>query len=348
LYQSLTAAQLKQQIDAEQAFSAWQDAVAKAQDFRGGMHWKTVSGKEYLYKTLDRKGNAKSLGARSEKTQSIESHFTAQKVASSERVKSLGESIDIHAKINAALRLGSAPVVVADLCLRLHQAGLLGHSLMVIGTNSLFAYEAMAGVRFDKDILATTDIDLLWDHKARVRLAVSDDIAEPSLLALLQKVDKTFQIVQGQSFRAANDKGYMVDLIRQMPNPPWRHEPDRFFTNQDIGTSNGSTHSADLIATDIWNMKWLLNAPRVQQTAIAVNGQMFPLCVPDPRAYAMFKLWLGQSLERNPLKKSRDLAQAKALVSLVQDKLPHLAKDWHQIRSFPADIAKQVMAQLTP
>jgi hypothetical protein len=67
----------------------------------------------------------------------------------------------------------------------------------------------------------------------------------------------------------------------------------------------------------------------------------------DPRAYAMFKLWLGQSLERNPLKKkSRDLAQAKALAALVQDKLPHLAKDWHQIRSFPADIAKQAMAQL--
>jgi Nucleotidyltransferase len=60
----------------------------------------------------------------------------------------------------------------------------------------------------------------------------------------------------------------------------------------------------------------------------------------------MFKLWLGQSLERNPLKKSRDLAQAKALVALVQDKLPHLAKDWHQIRSFPADIAKQAMAKL--
>jgi hypothetical protein len=343
LYQSLTTAQLKQQIDAEQAFSAWQDAWAKAQDFRGGMHWKTVSGKEYLYKTLDRKGNAKSLGVRSDKTEGIESHFTAQKDLSNARVKSLGESIATHAKINAALRLGSAPVVVADLCLRLHQAGLLGRNLMVIGTNSLFAYEAMAGVRFDKAILATTDIDLLWDHKASVRLAVSDDVAEPSLLALLQKVDRTFQIVQGQSFRAANDKGYMVDLIRQMPNPPWKEEPDRFFTGQDKATGN----STDLVATDIWNMKWLLNAPRIEQTAIAVNGQMFPLCVPDPRAYAIFKLWLGQSLERNPLKKSRDLAQAKALAILVQDKLPHLATDWQQIRSFPADVARQVMAQLT-
>jgi hypothetical protein len=342
LRQPLTPAQLKQQIDAEQVFSAWQDAFAKAQDFRGGMHWKTVSGREYLYKTLDRKGNAKSMGVRSDKTEAIEAQFSAQKASAQARVLSLGEALATQTKINAALRLGSAPVVVAELCLRLNQAGLLGPSLMVIGTNSLFAYEAMAGVRFDKDIMATTDIDLLWDHKARVRLAASDDVAEPSLLALLQKVDKSFQIVQGQSFRAANDKGYMVDLIRQMPNPPWKDEPDRFFAGQ--GSQPGG--HADLIATDIWNMKWLLNAPRLQQTAIAVNGQMFPMCVPDPRAYAMFKLWLAQSLERNPLKKSRDLAQATALAALVQDKLPHLAHSWHQISSFPAEVSRSMMGTL--
>jgi hypothetical protein len=176
----------------------------------------------------------------------------------------------------------------------------------------------------------------LWDHKARVRFAITDDAAELGLLALLQKVDKSFQIVQGQSFRATNDKGYMVDLIRQMPNPPWKDEPDRFFAE------------GDLVATDIWNMKWLLNAPRVQQTAIALNGVMFPICAPDPRAYAMFKLWLAQSEERNPVKKSRDMAQAQAVAALVRDKLPHLAKNWGQIRSFPADVARQSVARLLP
>lgn len=342
IYQTLTEAQLKQQIDAEQAFAAWQDAAIKARDFAGGMHWKTVAGREYLYKSLDRKGNAKSLGARSDATEAIEQHFHAKKALSKSRMQSLGDTLVTHSKINAALRLGSAPSIVAELCTRLHQVGLLGNSLMIIGTNSLFAYEAMAGVRFARDILATTDIDLLWDHKARVSLATfgktPDDgpggVMEPSLLAILQKVDKSFQIVQGQSFRAANDKGYMVDLIRQMPNPPWKDEPDRFFSD------------GDLIATDIWNMKWLLNAPRVQQTAIALNGNMFPICAPDPRAYAMFKLWLGESVERNPLKKSRDLAQALALAALVKDKLPHLAKNWNQISSFPAEIARDALTKL--
>jgi hypothetical protein len=336
VYQSLSEAQLKQQIDAGQAYAAWQDAAMKARDYVGGMHWKTVAGKEYLYKTLDRKGNAKSLGVRSQATQDIEQHFNEQKSLSKARMQSLEDALDTHSKINAALRLGSAPNIVAQLCQRLHHAGLLGHSLMVIGTNSLLAYEAMAGVRFDRDIMATTDIDLLGDHKARVRLAVEGDLAEPSLLALLQKVDKSFQVVQNQNFRAANDKGFMVDLIRQMPKPPWKDEPDRFFAN------------GDLVATDIWNMKWLLNAPRVQHTAIAINGSMFPICAPDPRAYAMFKLWLAQSDERNPLKKSRDLAQAKALAALIQDKLPHLAKNWQHISSFPAAVAKDAVAKMMP
>ncbi len=338
IYQTLTEAQLKQQIDAEQAFSVWQDAATKARDFAGGMHWKTVAGKEYLYKSLDRKGNAKSLGVRSSATEAIEQHFHAQKALYKTRMQSLVNTLATHNKINAALRLGSAPSIVAELCTRLHQVGLMGQSLMVIGTNSLFAYEAMAGVRFARDILATTDIDLLWDHKARVRLAtlgdVPDAVVGPSLLAILQKVDKSFQIVQGQSFRAANDKGYLVDLIRQMPNPPWKDEPDRFFSE------------GDLIATDIWNIGWLLNAPRVQQTAIALNGNMFPICAPDPRAYAMFKLWLGESVERNPLKKSRDLAQALALAAMVKDKLPHLAKNWNQISSFPAEVARDALTKL--
>jgi hypothetical protein len=269
--------------------------------------------------------------------QDIERHFNENKALSKARMQAL----ETHGKINAALSLGSAPNIVAQLCQRLYQAGLLGNCLMVIGTNSLLAYEAMAGVRFDRDIVATTDIDLLWDHKARVRLAIDSDLSEPSLLALLQRVDKSFQIVQNQSFRAANDKGFMVDLIRQMPSPPWKDEPDRFFAKGDLsGDFNG-----DLIATDIWNMNWLLNAPRVQQIAVAINGSMFPICAPDPRACPMFKLWLAQSDERNPLKKSRDLAQAKALAVLIKDKLPHLAKNWQHISSFPAAVAKDAVTK---
>jgi hypothetical protein len=42
------------------------------------------------------------------------------------------------------------------------------------------------------------------------------------------------------------------------------------------------------------------------------------------------------------------LAQAKALAALIQDKLPHLAKNWHHISSFPAAVAKDAVAKLMP
>lgn len=332
----LTDAQQKQQIDAEQTYTAWQDAAARAREYAGGMHWKAIAGKEYLYKTLDRKGNAKSLGVLSDATEAIARQFNEHKALAKARLASLTDALATQSKINAALRLGSAPNIVAGLCNRLSDAGLLGSNLMVIGTHSLLAYESMAGVRFNRDIMATSDMDLLWDHKVPVRLAASDELAEPHLLQLLQKVDKSFQVVEKQNFRAANDKGFMVDLIRQMPDPPRCNEPDRFFAE------------GDQVATDIWNMKWLLNAPRVQQIAIAVNGEMFPICAPDPRAYAMFKLWLAQSDERDPVKKPRDLTQAVALAALITEKLPHLAKNWHQMRSFPAGIAIDAMAKLMP
>jgi Nucleotidyltransferase len=45
---------------------------------------------------------------------------------------------------------------------------------------------------------------------------------------------------------------------------------------------------------------------------------------PNPRACRAFKYWLSPSDERDPQKKSRDLAQAKAVYAVIQDRLPHL------------------------
>ncbi len=327
--------QAKQVIDAEQTYQAWWDAWRASRDYVGGMHWKAVAGKEYLYKTHDRKGNAKSLGARSSATEAIATEFHAGKQEAESRLKSLSERLRMQERVNAALRVGSAPNIVAQLCLKLAQTGLMGKSLMVIGTNSLYAYEAIAGVRFAREVMATRDIDLLWSHKAKLAFSTLNDdesASEDGLMGILQKVDKSFKRLDSQHFRAANDQGYLVDLIRQMPVPPWKAEPERM----------GNEH--DLIATDIWNMKWLLNAPRVEALAIAVNGSVFPITAPDPRAYCAFKYWLSQSDERDPQKKSRDLAQAKAVYGVIQERLPHLGTKWFELASIPRDVLKRVEA----
>lgn len=333
MYQPINSAQAKSAIDSEQILAAYRDAVTKAQDYAGGMHWKTVSGKEYLYRTLDRKGNAKSLGPRSEKTEQILAHFTHRKAEIADRVKSLKEQLEIQAKVNAAYRVGHVPNQVADVCIELDKAHLLDSNITVIGTNAMHVYEAMAGVRFPTDIMATVDIDLLWNHTSKLSVASSPHVKEEGLMGLLRKADSSYEIMGGQPFRAVSKTGYMVDLIRQMPDPPWADEPDRFFEQ-------------DLVATDIWNMKWLLGAPRVVQPVVANDGRAFMMSAPDPRAFAMFKLWLSTAEDREPAKKLRDAEQARAVIQLIEDRLPHLARAWPSLKSFPQDVVDRAMTEV--
>lgn len=333
MYTELSNAQVKQYLDAVSAYEGWMQASKQALDYGGGMHWKTIAGKQYLYKTKDRYGNAKSCGPRSEATERIYSDFTRRKEEITERLGHFKALMGTHARVNAALRVGSVPNEVADVCVALENAHLMGKSIMVIGTNAMHAYAFLAGVRFPSDIMATTDVDLLWNHKSKLSLAANHQIHGVGLLGLLKKVDRTYAPDTKNPFRARAASGFMVDLIRQMPQPPWANEPDRFFEK-------------DLVATDIKNMNWLLSAPRIEQPVVAVNGQVFNMVVPDPRAFALFKFWLSQSPDRDPVKVSRDLAQAQVITTLIHDRLPHL-RNWGALQSFPKKLLDEVASKST-
>ena len=332
MFSPLSNAQAKQFIDATAAFDSLRDAQRQAKDYRGGMHWKTVAGKDYLYRSSDRRGNAKSLGPRSAATEQMLAEFSRRKLEIAERVASLRELADTTARVNAALRLGAVPNEVADVCIALDGAQLLDKAVMVIGTNALHAYAYLGGVRFPSDIMATTDVDLLWSHKAKLSIAVSQAVSEAGLLGILKRADRSYELDPQNSFRARAKSGFMVDLIRQMPTPPWADEPDRFF-------------EADLVATDIQNMDWLLGAPRLVQPVVAVDGRVFMLATPDPRAFAIFKAWLSRQANRDPLKRGRDMQQARAVVALIAERLPHLGQ-WGALKSFPAEVLASAANEL--
>lgn len=331
MYTELDNAQAKTVIDSEQVFSAWRDAQQEAHSVRGGMHWKTISGREYLYRTIGKK--YKSLGPRDEKTETLLHDFIQRKARADEKLKLLTDKVQTLSKVNAVYRVGHVPNEVADVCIALDAAGLLDTNITIIGTNAMHAYEAMGGVRFPAEIMATVDMDLLWNHRSKLSVATTEAIETGGLLGILRKADRSYDIKPNQAFRAQSSRGYMVDLIRQMPDPPWADEPDRFFEQ-------------DLVATDIWNMKWMLGAPRILQTAIAIDGRPFRIASPDPRAFAMFKLWLGTDCkDRERLKRNRDIAQADAVITLIQDRLPHLAESWPQLKSFPQEMVEKTVAR---
>ena len=326
MYTSLDENQIRQDIDAEQARKAWISAQRRALNYRGSMYWKTVKGRDYLYREYS-SGSAKSLGGRTADTEKIIEEFKKGKKAAEQNLKQLNAAMATHARLNAALRVGRTPNVVVGLLEEIRKAGLQDH-FMVIGTNALYAYETQAGVRFSGDVKATTDMDLLWDSRKRVTLIADGDehFNKYGLIGVLKKFDPSFELQDGEEYRAANSQGYMIDLIKRRPES---------FTD-DKEHSQLIANPDDFWAAKIKNMDWLLSSPKFRQVVIATNGNEAEMITVDPRAFVFYKVWLSQKDDREPMKKPRDLAQARAVFNLVKERLPQLSFD--QIHVLPDKI----------
>lgn len=318
----------KQYIDATQTRAAWLDAENRARQYRGSMYWRTTKGREYLIKETS--GIVKSLGARSPENEAIHAEFLVRKAETGERRKALAEAMKRQERVNAALRLGRTPNVVVGLLNALAKAGIADH-FMVIGTNALYAYETHAAVRFTGDITATTDVDLLWDSRKHLSLVSHDpEFNERGLIGLLKKVDPSFAVLADESYRAANSSGYLVDLIKRRPHSYFDdHEKQQLQAVED-----------DFWAAKIINMDWLLSSPKFRQVVVGINGAMAEMITVDPRAFVLFKLYMAGKDDRDPVKKPRDSAQAKAVYQLVQERLPHLGFD--RLHMFPAHVRRML------
>jgi hypothetical protein len=214
---------------------------------------------------------------------------------------------------------------VARVLRELDQAG-LQDSFTVIGTQALYAYEAAAGSHFLLELLASGDVDLLYDTRQKMTV-VSDKLDGNGLLGLLKKADKTFECVRQNSYRAANAGKFMVDLVIA---PLGMHSK-----------TNITFADSDLVATEVPGLQWLLNSPKIEVVAIDEDGWPVPIRAPDPRAFALHKAWLSSLPNREPLKKPRDLDQARAVAQLVQDQMPQLPFE-STLTSLHGDVRKML------
>jgi hypothetical protein len=334
-FSELSNNQQRLSIDIRQTYEAYREARRNAAKYAGGLSWKTVGGREYLIKILNRSGGTRSLGPRSGETEAIHAEFVAGKARAKEREAALGQSLREFAGMARGIHLNRVPAVVTATLRKLDEYHLLGRNLMVIGTNAMYGYEAVGGVMFDAGLLATTDMDLLWDARSRLKLGqLDDEVAEAGLLAILRKVDRSFEAVGKGGFRAANKDGFHVDLVKQTPNLPWKQgEPEQIA-------------AGDLTASWLPNIKWLLASEKFQSIVIGQDGLPAPMVSPDPRAFAIYKHWLGEQPDREPGKKQRDQQQAEATIVLLREKLPHLALDERAQQMFPKALRAGLGGQL--
>ncbi|MEC5398957.1 nucleotidyltransferase domain-containing protein [Uliginosibacterium sp. H1] len=303
----------RQYIDAITAFDAWREAVKAALAVRGGMYWKAAGKTDYLIRTSVANAQ-KSLGPRSEETEAMYASFINRKRGAEERETSLRAAVQEHQRMNRALRVGRVPAIVVDVLNAIDAAG-LSEYFTVVGTHSLYAYEAEAGVRFlDAGALATQDIDLLWDTRKRIRFVTTMKQRGASMINVLRKVDPSFTIVEGQTYTAMNKNGFEVDIIRREQAEDDAH-PIQL------------TDAAD----DFWvvqarNATVLLNAPPFSSVVVSATGRMARMSTVSPVVFASFKHWLAEQASRDPLKRPRDIAQAKLVERLTEEYFPHLAR----------------------
>lgn len=333
-FAELNDEQRRQAIDARQAFEPWRDAEREFRhSFRGSMRWKRVKGTEYLYRIHGQV--ERSLGRRSPETERIKDDYVDQRARLRQRRARLEQRLKSMDRINRAYRLGRMPVTAARVLRKLDEAGLLGTQLFVVGTHSLYAYEARAGIQFGGGLTATTDVDLLWDARRTLSLAYGDEIRSDGVFGLLRRVDRTFKAKPG-SYRAINDEGYYVDLIRPLAKDEGGTKIRRLGADQ-----------SDLEAAAILGLQWLMNAPKFEEIVIGADGRPLMVSCIDPRAFALHKYWVSKQPSREPQKRQRDAAQARAVASVAADYLglEFNAKD---LTALPLELVKSAKNLLAP
>jgi hypothetical protein len=321
--EELSAEQRRIAVDTAQLYEHSIELQAQRRTLRGGLYWKKVAGHDYLVRITDRIGGNRSLGPRSPETEQAYREFTETKRDLDTRIKSINEEVARQAKFCLAAGVNRVPRLAADIVRSLDASGLLGTHLIILGSHAMYAYEMAAGVQLKAGVLQTEDLDTLLNTKAEIELAGS--LRSAGLLGILQDVDKTFKPQRKRSFRAVNAKGFMVDLIR---------------APIDSDSSGGFT-SIGLVAEQLRGLEWLTALPLMTQIVIADNGFPVRFVVPEPRAFALHKLWVSLQPTRDPIKRKRDLRQAEAVVQLALDYF-NLSFDDAAIKALPSELTSMI------
>ncbi len=322
----LSGDQRRQLINTQQIYEVWREAYAdKQRRFAGSMRWLERNGTEYLHRKIGSRET--SLGSRNEETENAYAAFLSGRASNDERLKNLAAKLDEIAPINRAMGLGRLPTIAARIVRKCDQKGLLGRQIFIVGTNALFAFETLAGVQFSSGLIASGDIDLLYDARQKLSLAYAEGLSEGGLIGLLQQTDRSFALPRPRNFRASNKQGYMVDLIRPQPRNVFKNKMRVAMTDL----------PDDMEGAAIFGLDWLINAPKVEATALDERGYPVRMVAIDPRAFALHKAWIAKKDDRQAIKARRDEEQSRA-AAFVATRYLGLSFDSPEISALPASL----------
>jgi hypothetical protein len=210
--------------------------------------------------------------------------------------------LDETCRLYRALRLPLIPAEAAQILREADRRSLLGTHLLVIGTNAVAAYFIEAGGRIMNAPAETQDFDLAW-------AAENADEDDNPVWAMLNSVDSTYTVNTERTFQARNAKAYEVELL--------------------VAPSKVRTMGRNVRPTPVplEEQEWRLNGRFVTRVVVGRDATPARLVVPDPRWFALQKLWMSEQSKRNPLKRAKDAKQGIALLNAIQDGMPQFRMD---------------------
>src|SRR3546814_13344749 len=105
---------------------------------------KHISGRDYLYRIFDRGGNGQSLGPMTPEREVEFENYHARKQALKEQIGHLRGALDESAALYRPLRLPLLSTAPGPILRECDTRQILGHPLLVVGTNAIGAYMDVA------------------------------------------------------------------------------------------------------------------------------------------------------------------------------------------------------------
>lgn len=303
--------QIKQKHNSKMIYESYLEALHLYNlQFRYKMLWqKHKDGYQLLAKENLKTGKREYLGHRSRETEEIIESFRSAKLQIKERLKNLKEKLKRDEKLNKIEGIARAPKELVALFKKINELN-LDDKLIVIGTNSLYAYEAKAGIILEEAYLATHDIDILNRNDKGISFMFNVLSQTHTALELLQSIDKSFYQSPKVPYRFINNDAIWIELI--VPSA------------SKIQKSTQSHFLSDVTTLAMEGMLWLENARLFKETIIGLDGKSANITTIHPLEYAIYKNWLGQREDRDFLKHTRDTEQSKLVTKIMTDYMPNI------------------------
>ncbi len=308
-----TDEQARALINLEQHYGVWIEAVRKVDELPYNLQRKEISGRSYLYEIRDRRGNGRSLGPWSEATERQFNAYQIEKAEAKARLERSAARLQETGRLARAARTPMIASAPGPLLREADRRRLLGSHLLVLGTTVVAAYAIEAGGFIHDAASETDDFDMAW--------SATEQVEERPIWDLLKAVDPTFAINFERTFQARNADAYEVEILVA---------PSRAQTTSGLDQPR---------PVPLPEQEWLLLGRSVDRVVLCRDGSAARIVAPDPRFFALQKLWMGRQSKRNALKRPKDLKQGTALLSAVRAYMPHYPLDEAFISTLPKELA---------